>query len=895
MTKKIKLTILLGAFLVMIVAANFVLAADFGVNAVNNGLGGSLAATDPRVVIGRIIQIALSFLGAIAVVIIMYAGFLWMSSGGDEEKITRAQAILRNAIIGLIIILASWGIATFILTQIMNATGGSSGPGTFNGNNNGFSNPGVSAIGACSIDNTYPANNQVDVPRNSSIMVTFKEPVKASSLCVNNSGNVCACNNTDCNKINPIIIRLYRTDLGDSCSVSSCPSPNSNITDISLTIASDNKTLILTPLSFLGSSNGNTSYSVKFTNQIKKLDDSSMFKNCGSDFAQWGFTVNSNLDLTPPIVALSGMFPLPDNEEDLYQEVTPAKAAVGTITVNTCPKVFSPAKVTSINPSDAEIILDYKGLISKFHVVVPADAPDKAQLFDNNNNLLGLADFNSTGQAIFKNYFKLTASSHPAGSLWEININPEQLADTLTVNDTVYTFALTGENNNIKVPVGCNNSNQALNIQAKLSGHPDINVDLVASRVVLTAKVAGENGNNITVATTNSTALAISPLTGGSDRQELNQPKDKKDRPMNSAIQINFNKAINPLTVSGSASEVANYIRVVNARASSSPAGIACSNNADCRSYKCENGSCVGNYLGGNFLVSNGYRTVEFLSDRECGLNGCGEKIYCLPANSHLAVELMAANLKSCTTDNDCLSYSPFKTCSSTPLGYKTCQNPAGKNYPTANLSNLDGIIDAAVNSFDGDRSKFADGPLSFYDDNYGATSTINVGKQDKYRWSFYINDQIMLNPPQITEVSPTQGEGRVNLIEPIKISFNTLMMNSTLRTGGVLVKNNTSTIEHKLINLRSSAPSPLGYWILNDNLDTPPLDGEPDLTIANIWHSSFAESLTFKAQVGSGVKDIYQNCYKPSIGPSCVATPDKPSCCFGTPTGTLSQTGNCP
>jgi len=255
---------------------------------------------------------------------------------------------------------------------------------------------------------------------------------------------------------------------------------------------------------------------------------------------------------------------------------------------------------------------------------------------------------------------------------------------------------------------------------------------------------------------------------------------------------------------------------------------------------------------------------------------------------------LMAADLKICNTDTDCLAYSPFKTCAATTLGYKTCQNPDKKNYPAANISNLDGIIDAAANSLDGDRSSFADGPVSFYNDNYSATSTVNLGQQDKYKWSFYINDQIMLNPPQITMIKPIQGQGSINLADPVQINFNALMLNSTLRTGSIAVNNGSSTTEHKLINLRSPSLVPLGYWILSDNIDTPPLDGEPDLTITKIWHSPFAQSVIFKAQVGSGVKDIYQNCFKPSLGPDCAATPDQPSCCFGHPASVLGTDGNC-
>ncbi len=881
----------------MLLAAGFLLsvgsasAQDLGINQVNTGLAGSLSSTDPRVIIGRIIQWALGFLGVIAISLIMYAGFLWTTSGGEEEKISQAKKILKNAAIGLAIILSSWGITTFILSRLLTATGANVGD-TGNGTRAASLNSGVGSIGACTIASTYPENGQTDVPRNTSIMITFKEDLQLNSVCVNGAGAACACDSGDCNKINPLAIRLYKTEFGDACSDSSCPSSNANVTDVIASVSGASRTLVLMPSSPLGSTDSNTAYSIKLTNQIKKTDGSSMFKNCNSDFAQWDFTINTNLDLTPPIVAPAGIFPLPDNQKDLYKVVTPATAAAGAVTVSACPNTYAAASVNSITPNTASVTLDYHGGLANFKVMVPADAPDKAQLFDSSNNLLGIADFSATGEAVFADFLTLTAASHPAGSLWTISITPERLADTLTVNDTVYTFAATGENNNITVPATCNVNTQAANIQAKLSGQADIDVSLSGATVGLSAKVAGTAGNNIAVTTTNTDALSVRALSGGKDRQELSQSKDKQDRPMNSAIQINFNEAINPVTVSGSASEVANYIRVVNANASSSLAGVACSRDSDCRSYKCQNSACVGSYLGGNFKVSNGYKTLEFISDVKCGVNGCGEEIYCLPANSHLSLELMAANLKACTSDTDCAAFAPFKTCGTTALGYRTCQDSEGHNYPTANLNNLDGIVDAAINSFDGARNTYSDGPLYFYDENSTATST--AANMDNYKWSFYINDQIMTTPPQITSITPTQGQSGISLADPITINFNTLMLNSTLDTGSVMVANGSSTFEHKLINLRSSSPSALGYWILSENKDVAPLDGEPDLTVAKIFHSPFAESLTFKAQVGSGVKDIYQNCYKPSIGPGCAATAEQPSCCFGSLTSVLGSDGNC-
>jgi len=878
-------------------ASNLVWAAGFGINAVNNGLAGSLAVTDPRILVGRIVQIALSFLGVIAIIIVMYAGFLWMASSGDEEKIIKAKEILKNAVIGLIIILASWAITTFVIMRLAAAINGPGGLGPVNpGGGSGFNNPGIGTIGACTVLSTYPTSGQQNVPRNTSLIITFKQKIKLDTVCVDNSGISCACNTTNCTEINPVAFRLYTQDLGDACSSISCPKVNSNNTAISVKVSNDHKTLMLTPSNYLGLSNGDTPYSVKFTNTIKKLDNSSMFIGCSTDYAAWDFTVNNKVDLIPPIVAPASILPLPDNLRDIISQVTPAQAAKGIITVKASPQVYTPAKVLSVIPNTGvATILNYHGLKSEFEIAVPTTAPNKAQLFDRNNNPLGIADFDSKGQASFPGFMTFIALKHPVGSLWKVKISPEKLADNLTINSTVYTFATSAINNNILVPTNFTNDALAANIEAKISGNSAIKVGLKGSVVNLTAKIRGSNGNNITVITTNPAAIKIKSLSGGTNRNEFNKFQGQKDRPMNTVIQVNFNKAINPLMVSGSADEVAKYIKVVNANASSSPAGTTCSSNTQCKSYKCSNDVCVGDYLGGNFMVSNAYKTVEFTSNQECGINACGEKIYCLPPNSNLAVELKAADLKTCTTDKDCWADGSFRTCSATPLGYKTCQNSVGQNYPAANLNKLNGIVDASLNSLDGDRNGVADGPLNFYNDNYSSSSRVNLNKKDKYEWSFYISDKLNLTPPTIISITPIQSKKNLTLTTTIKIIFSKVMMNSTLKTGSVAVKSGNSVIFHHLINLRNISSFPLGYWISADNQDITPHDGLPDITVAKIAHSPFAASATFKAQVGSGVKDIYQNCYKPSVGPNCSATAEQPSCCFGTSTNKLGANGNCP
>lgn len=103
--------------------ANFVLAAtgpDIGLEA---AAGTGLGATDPRIIAAKIIRIMLGFLGIIAVGLIMYAGWLYMTAEGEAAKIEKAKKILVGAVIGLLICLASFAIASFILNNLLDATG----------------------------------------------------------------------------------------------------------------------------------------------------------------------------------------------------------------------------------------------------------------------------------------------------------------------------------------------------------------------------------------------------------------------------------------------------------------------------------------------------------------------------------------------------------------------------------------------------------------------------------------------------------------------------------------------------------------------------------------------------------------------------------------------------
>lgn len=84
---------------------------------------------DIRTIAANLVNILLGLLGVIAIVLIMYAGFMWMTAGGDPEKIVLARKILVSAAVGLLIVLSSWTLAIYILSRLWLATGAQGGAG----------------------------------------------------------------------------------------------------------------------------------------------------------------------------------------------------------------------------------------------------------------------------------------------------------------------------------------------------------------------------------------------------------------------------------------------------------------------------------------------------------------------------------------------------------------------------------------------------------------------------------------------------------------------------------------------------------------------------------------------------------------------------------------------
>jgi hypothetical protein len=118
MKKIIKRISILTSLLGFLILPYFVFA-DSPLNALQNvgnnaGYNKATNQTTLAVIAGAVVSAVLSLLGIIFIVLIVYAGIIWMTAEGDEAKVEKAQKILRNAIIGLVITIGVYGIYALI-------------------------------------------------------------------------------------------------------------------------------------------------------------------------------------------------------------------------------------------------------------------------------------------------------------------------------------------------------------------------------------------------------------------------------------------------------------------------------------------------------------------------------------------------------------------------------------------------------------------------------------------------------------------------------------------------------------------------------------------------------------------------------------------------------------
>ncbi len=156
-----------------------VLAQEFNNLMVNLVAPTPIIRADLIKIIFTAIQYLLSFLGVVAILILIYGGFLWMTAKGDEEKVRKAKKVLINGLIGLVIILLSYAIVQFVVGPLLKAYLTGEEEGVFIGP----AGPAGFPKGAnyLVITDRYPKPGET-VPKNIKIIITFNQNLKPESV-----------------------------------------------------------------------------------------------------------------------------------------------------------------------------------------------------------------------------------------------------------------------------------------------------------------------------------------------------------------------------------------------------------------------------------------------------------------------------------------------------------------------------------------------------------------------------------------------------------------------------------------------------------------------------------------------------------------------------------------
>ncbi|MBI4449683.1 hypothetical protein HY634_01370 [Candidatus Uhrbacteria bacterium] len=321
------------------------------------GTATGLSTQDIRVTVAKIIRAFIGILGLVALVIVLYGGFLWMTSGGNEEKIEKGKQVLTNGAIGLAIIFLSLGITQFIISRLTQALGAGGTVTTAGGFVEDVFLTG--ALGAGPVESHFPPRSAADIPRNTRIFVTFREAIDPATLAADSNANgtigTTGENPTAFDNYQdlalPESIQVMRvganvdptklTPAARAADAAAFAAEAAKLTTVGVAIAPGGKTIVLSPVqtevvsgalrakvngttgfverALLGSADAPSAYIVRLTGGIKKATrradgtPEELFTGAFREYS-WDFSVSTTLDLIPP--QITSVVPFPDAGPD---------------------------------------------------------------------------------------------------------------------------------------------------------------------------------------------------------------------------------------------------------------------------------------------------------------------------------------------------------------------------------------------------------------------------------------------------------------------------------------------------------------------------------------------------------------------------------------------------
>ena len=126
MSKKRSISFVLTAFLFLPVVVFANDAADAlldGVSVAGNSAGFGSEEQSTFAFIGGLIKAVLGVLGIAFLLLLIYSGILYLLDQGTGDGVKKAKALLKAAIIGMIIIVAAYAIANFVIAALISVAG----------------------------------------------------------------------------------------------------------------------------------------------------------------------------------------------------------------------------------------------------------------------------------------------------------------------------------------------------------------------------------------------------------------------------------------------------------------------------------------------------------------------------------------------------------------------------------------------------------------------------------------------------------------------------------------------------------------------------------------------------------------------------------------------------
>lgn len=74
---------------------------------------------NPAKVAGLVVRAFINFLGIAFIILMVMAGYNWMTAAGNEEQVKKAQTTIKQSLIGLVVAVSAWTLWNFVSEKII--------------------------------------------------------------------------------------------------------------------------------------------------------------------------------------------------------------------------------------------------------------------------------------------------------------------------------------------------------------------------------------------------------------------------------------------------------------------------------------------------------------------------------------------------------------------------------------------------------------------------------------------------------------------------------------------------------------------------------------------------------------------------------------------------------